>query len=255
MYYLCSLIYCYSMNLTLDIGNSYIKCAVFDQTELVDQTLFHVWNPDFVISWLSSYSVDQAIVSSVRIHGNQPILEDLKHWNIPLIILSSDTQTPIINRYLTAQTLGKDRLAAAVGAYSLYPGRAILIIDAGTAITYDFITTQAEFMGGNIAPGKQMRFQALHSFTDGLPMLDEQGAVKLLGDSTDTAIRSGVIQGIVFEIEGYMRRLQEDNPSLLTFLTGGDANLLQKSVNFPTFANKNLVLIGLNAILQYNANK
>jgi type III pantothenate kinase len=170
------------------------------------------------------------------------------------------TPVPIVNKYDTPHTLGQDRLAAAVGAKSLCPNENLLIIDAGSAITYDFVTDKGEYMGGNIAPGIKMRFTILQRMTKKLPLVEteENELIPLFGKNTRDAIAAGVIRGIAYEVKGYMRTLREKMDHFHTFLTGGNAPYILNNVRTSRTEKreiryeKNLVLIGLNTILIHN---
>ncbi|MGL4492132.1 MAG: type III pantothenate kinase, partial [Tannerellaceae bacterium] len=157
--------------------------------------------------------------------------------------------------YKTPNTLGRDRLAAVVGAHSIKPGHNLLVIDAGTAITYEFLNAEGCYMGGNISPGMKTRFKALNYYTQKLPLLNEDGDTPDLGDSTETAIRSGVVNGVVFEIDGYINSLRSKYSDLFVFLTGGHSFYFERRLKNSIFADINLVLIGLNTILDYNVEK
>jgi type III pantothenate kinase len=145
-----------------------------------------------------------------------------------------------------------DRLAAVIAANHLKPGKDLLVIDAGTCITYDFIDKDGRYHGGNISPGMQMRFKALNYFTNKLPLVASQGEIEFHGQTTETAIRSGVIYGIEHEISGYILQLQKNYPDLLVFLTGGDDFSFDTKLKSVIFADRFLVLKGLNRILEYN---
>ena len=170
---------------------------------------------------------------------------------------------PITNSYDTPATLGLDRLAAAVGAKSLCPEENLLIIDAGSAITYDFVSAEGEYMGGNIAPGLKMRFTILQQMTKKLPLVevDENELIPLFGKNTRDAIAAGVIRGVAYEVKGYMRTLQEKVQHFQTFLTGGNAPYVLNNVRKSRTEQRNLkfekhlVLIGLNNILRLNVNE
>jgi len=166
--------------------------------------------------------------------------------------LGPDTSLPIRNGYATPATLGYDRLAAAVGAWVLQPEKPLLVIDLGTAVTYDFISADGTFMGGNIAPGVHTRLKSLNHFTGKLPLVEPTSDFGLLGNSTETAIRSGVMQGILFEINGYIEALTGQHPGLFTFLTGGDLIYFDGKLKNGIFVDENLVLTGLNRILRHN---
>jgi type III pantothenate kinase len=240
------------MNLCIDQGNTRTKIAIFDQDNIVEQSFideqdFSAWQKLF-----EKYPIQQSIISSVK-----TIDENLKTFlqerSMPFIVFSHLTPIPIKNNYSTPETLGKDRLAAIIGAYSLEPNKPILVIDAGTAITFDFVNANGEYLGGTISPGLQMRFKALHSFTNKLPLITEEGENPLLGKTTEEAIRSGVVNGMISEIEGYIQSLREEQPELMTFFTGGDTFFFVDKLKNTIFANQNLVLIGLNRIIKYNA--
>jgi type III pantothenate kinase len=162
------------------------------------------------------------------------------------------TPIPIRNLYRTPQTLGVDRLAAVIAAYTTKPHHPALVIDAGTCITYDFIDEHGQYQGGNISPGMEMRLKALHEFTSKLPKIEVSGETPDYGYSTETAIRSGVIRGIEHEISGYIQHLKKNYPSLLVFLTGGNEFSFDTNLKSGIFADGFLVLKGLNRILDYN---
>lgn len=163
--------------------------------------------------------------------------------------MSSDTPIPLKIKYRTPHTLGSDRLAAAIGAQGEAPGRNILVIDAGSAITIDFVDADGHFWGGNISPGVKMRLTALHQQTSRLPLISKEGETPTLGYDTETAIRSGVIRGICHEIDGYIYEFREKYPDVLVFLTGGDEKTLIGNIKNRIFADKFLVAKGLNRIL------
>lgn len=198
--------------------------------------------------------LNQAILSSVK-----PVEEELIRFlsqNFQLFIeLDHHTPLPIENLYETPETLGKDRIAAAVGANELFPGQNILIIDAGTAITYDVVSEKNEFLGGNISPGLQMRFKALNQFTGKLPMINYSDEFQLIGRNTEEAIRAGVQNGILYEIERTIETFNRNYENLQIVMTGGDSIFFDKKLNYSIFVHFNLTLIGLNRILEHNAKK
>jgi type III pantothenate kinase len=189
------------------------------------------------------------------VSNNELLVKELNSKIHRLIELTHKTEIPVENKYSTPETLGKDRLAAIVGAAYLKPGSDILVIDAGTAITYDFIDSNRNFLGGNIAPGIDLRLRSLHEFTQKLPIVEPKTESPFLGDSTESAILSGALYGIVFEIDGYIDALKIKYPQLSTFLTGGSTFYFDTKLKNAIFAERNLVLIGLNRILQYNVQK
>jgi len=236
------------MTLLADFGNTRVKVAVFD-----GDVLRQVYSGPVLAESLSQavegMEIDKGMWCSVH-----PLDHDIREWMIShgLTPLTVSTPVPIRNDYSTRATLGMDRLAAAVGAWSMKPGRDLLVIDAGTAVTYDFISADGVFKGGNIAPGIDLRLKALHEHTGALPMVEVQGCTPMLGNDTETAIRSGVLNGVRYEIEGYIRELEPLYPSLLVFLTGGDADFFDIKAKSRTFAVPDLVLRGLARIVEYN---
>ena len=201
--------------------------------------------------FIGKHDFRSGIVSAVR--DLTPQEEDaLGRLPFPLLRFSADTPVPITNRYRTPETLGRDRLAAVIGASSLKPGKDLLIIDAGTCITYEVIDARGNYWGGNIAPGMQMRLRALHEFTARLPLVEAEGEVPGMGYSTETAIRSGVLRGMKYEIEGYIKSMRSKFPHLLVFLTGGDNISFDTNIKNSIFSDKYIVPRGLNKILDYN---
>ena len=198
-------------------------------------------------AFVKKYSFRCGIVGTVR-----DLTEVLARLPFPVLRFSSDTPVPIMNRYRTPETLGSDRLAAVIGASSLKPGKDLLIIDAGTCITYEVIDARGNYWGGNIAPGMQMRLRALHEFTARLPLVEAEGEVPGMGYNTETAIRSGVLRGMKYEIEGYIKSMRSKFPHLLVFLTGGDHINFDTNIKNIIFSDKYIVPRGLNKILDYN---
>ena len=242
------------MNLCIDQGNSSTKVGVFNQDELTDSLTFENFGETEIKDLFQKHSVVSCILSSV-VRDNDLIINTLTNISRNFIELTHKTPIPIENNYLTPETLGKDRLAAVIGANFLKSGNDILVIDAGTAITYDFVDSNGVYYGGNIAPGLNMRLRALHEFTHKLPLVEPTDKSPFLGNDTNSAILSGALYGIVFEIDGYINTLKIKYPKLSTFLTGGSTFYFATKLKSAIFAEKNLVLIGLNRILQYNVQK
>jgi type III pantothenate kinase len=167
-------------------------------------------------------------------------------------VLSEKTPLPIINSYKTPLTLGKDRLAAVAGASVLYPEKDILVFDAGTCLTIDFINSDKEYIGGRISPGIEMRYNALHTFTDKLPLIKSKKNTLVIGNDTKTSIICGVQQGILAEVKAIISDYKSQNTDTVFVFTGGDSFYFEKELKNSIFANPNLVLIGLNEILDYN---
>lgn len=242
------------MNLVVDIGNTLVKFAVFEHGELVRQHVVEEPREEDFAALLQGGRAERAIVASTR--GAMPALvETVRRHTDRLLEFTPATPVPIGNAYWTPETLGRDRLAAAVGAATLYPGRNALIVDFGTAVTLDVVSAEGVFLGGCISPGVAMRFRALHEYTASLPLCEATDCQSLVGRSTGEAIRFGVMNALTFEIEGYMARLEAEFENLCVIFTGGDAKFFAKRIKNTIFANCNLVFCGLNRILEYNASE
>lgn len=241
------------VNLIIDIGNTCVKLACFNDEKIVECIRVDKNEAkDGLLAFSAKYSFDKGICSSVAGLSDDFLsaIDSLPFGVIRLV--SGETPVPIENHYATPFTLGSDRLAAVVGANYLRPDCNILVIDVGTCITFDFISSAGIYEGGNISLGPTMRFLALHEHTAKLPLVERKGCVKSLGNTTEVAIRSGVVQGIRYEIEGYVRAFLEKYPDLFVYLTGGVHLNLHFSEKMPIFANDFIVPIGLNRILEYN---
>lgn len=240
------------INLCIDIGNTLTKVAVFAGTKMVHFEVIKGNIIDRLRTIIIEKKTGRAIVSSVT--GYSPELDDLlKELLNNYIVLDARTPLPVENLYETKETLGRDRIAVAVGANFLYPNTDVLIIDAGTAITYEFINKNAQYMGGGIAPGIHMRFKALNTFTHKLPLVEPGHEHPLFGRNTIEAIRVGVQSGIVHEIDGTIASYKALYPELQVILTGGDIKFFDNKLKNAIFVVSNLLMIGLNRILTYNA--
>ena len=239
------------MNLIIDIGNTVAKIAVYDGDKQIEYLRGSNHSLDFMKILGNKYKIDKCIIASVITLSNT-IRRQLANIEFPVLELNHKTPIPIENRYKSPETLGMDRLAAVVGANYEKPGHNILVIDAGTALTYEFIDAEGRYWGGNISPGIYTRFKALNACCDKLPLIEKSGDMPDLGYNTETAIRSGVIKGMEFEINGYITMMQKKFPDLLVFLTGGDRFSFDSNLKSIIFADRFLVLKGLNRILNYN---
>jgi len=243
------------LNLIIDIGNTQAKVAIFKDTEIIVQRIF----PEIMIcdveQLLTLYpDINTGILSSTAVR-DESLIQYLSQTLPAFIELTGSIALPFINCYKTPDTLGTDRIAAVAGASMLYPGYNILVIDAGSAIKYDFINDKNEYLGGNISPGLEMRFKALHTFTGNLPFLNKNEKAAYRGDDTQSAIISGVQEGILHEMKGYIQTFNKTQDNGRVVLTGGDAHFFADKLKSPIFVNQNLVLIGLNRILQFHAVK
>ena len=226
------------MNLVVDIGNTEIKTATFLNGKIVSRSkvnelelskeLLKVWGG--------------IIISTVK------TVPDIKG----ALILTNQTPLPISIDYKTPTTLGVDRIAAAVGAFALFPNSNTLIIDLGTCATYEFINSKNIYEGGIISPGWKMRLEAMHHFTAKLPKIESQEVVSLIGKSTNECMQSGAFLGLSNEINGIIEQYKAEKNDLRVLMCGGDAKTFESKVKARIFAEPNLVLIGLNRILEYN---
>jgi type III pantothenate kinase len=239
------------MNLIIDVGNTRVKIAVYNNSELIHNEIFRHENlVNSVLSVAEKFKCNAAIISFVGGVNKNEIIE-LKS-KINLIILNSETKIPFKNEYASPKTLGVDRIALVSSAVKSFPNKNVLIIDAGTCITYDFVNTKTEYFGGGISPGLRMRYKALNVFTEKLPLLEPQYPTNLVGDSTVNSMHSGVINGVISEIDGTINKYKEKNQDLTVVLTGGDVKFLADRLKNSIFANPNFLLDGLNTILTYN---
>ncbi|MDR0419590.1 MAG: type III pantothenate kinase [Prevotellaceae bacterium] len=241
-------------NLVVDIGNAAVKLAVFRQGKLASSLTVRSMHRDELHKYLQGNGEPEyALISSVRGSASEDIEEVIRSQIKHTFVLDASIKLPIKNLYETPETLGKDRLAAAVGAFHLYPNSNLLVIDAGTAITYEVVTAQGEYMGGNISPGLRMRFNALHQQTHKLPLCEPQQKFEPIGRNTGEAIVAGVQNGIIYETLANITKISLKYQNLKVVLTGGDASFLANHLQYPIFVVYDLVLIGLNRILEYHA--
>ena len=240
------------MNLILDIGNTRTKVAIFDNDKIVDIKIFEELLLCDIEFLLRNYADTNNCILSKTGKIDEILFQYLKNTFPNLIELQSSTNLPFINNYKSKETQGPDRIAAIAGATVIFPNENVLVIDAGTAIKFDFVDASAHYLGGNISPGIEMRFKALNTFTQKLPFLRKSEIEGLLGDNTETAIIYGVQNAVIFEIEGYISAIKKDFPNLKTIITGGDAEFLAGKIKSSTLVDLNLVLKGLNRILHYN---
>lgn len=242
------------MELILDFGNTQKKLALFDAGGLILIQNHHIITKDLIAQFIDAHpGITSCILSSVIQHSEEiPVCLKTKMLYVGL---DDHTPLPIRNRYETKISLGKDRLAAAVAGAAKFPGKNVLIICAGTALTFDFVNDKGEYLGGSISPGMQMRFSALHTFTDKLPLISYQETAELVGSNTHMSILSGVINGMVAEIEGISHSYQTIYPGLEIIFSGGDLDYFVKRLKISIFALPNIVIHGLQQILSFNVNK
>jgi len=243
------------MNLIIDVGNTFIKLAVFKNNILVDKIKCtkNEFLDDFQKISNQYKEIKAVIISSVGNFTEEEVLFIKKKYHT--VILTHNTTIPFKNKYKTPKTLGVDRIALVSSAAFQFPDKNVLIIDVGSCITFDFLNSENEYLGGSISPGIDLRYQSLHNYTDKLPLLRPKIIKKNLGSSTETSIHIGVLQGVVKEIDGFITNYKEKYKELTIILTGGGAHYLVDSLKNDIFANSNFLLEGLNYILQNNKNK
>jgi type III pantothenate kinase len=239
------------MNLVIDVGNTRVKTALFEGVKIQNHKVFL---KEDIVSQLKKISkkhkIMYAIISSVASISdkNLNVIEKL----FPLVELSHKLKLPFKNKYKTPSTLGVDRIALIGAAIQSYGNSSVLVIDAGSCITFDYVNDLKEYYGGAISPGVEMRYKALNTFTANLPLLKSGYPENLIGNSTENSIHSGIINGVLSEIEGVIEKYKAIDENLTVVLTGGDTNFLAKRLKNGIFANPNFLLEGLNYILNYN---
>ena len=240
--------------LSIDIGNTRTKFGLFDQRGIVEVKIFKNEDLSESMHLLNKLSFDGVIISSVNSAVEKELEILLTAYNV--IRLSHKTPLPIKIDYKTPETLGRDRIAGVIGAMSQFKLKDILVIDAGTCVTYDFLTHKKVYLGGAISPGVQLRLRAMNNFTSKLPLLYWEGECKpnCIGNTTISSMLSGAINGLIEEIKGFIVSYEKQYPNLKIVITGGDANFFEKELKNGIFADPNLVLKGLNEILLYNRN-
>jgi len=239
------------MNLAIDIGNTRTKVGIFNQENLSTVMTFENDKTINIAEFINNFDVQKAIISST-IEIPEYLLEEFQKVN-QHIILDAQTKLPFQNLYSSKETLGKDRLALIAAANAKYPNQHNLVIGCGTCITFNFINSKNEFLGGSIHPGLKMRLQAMHTFTGKLPLISLENKVELIGNDTKSNMLSGVLLAAGKEIDGMIDEYLVKFPEMNIIITGGDADLLVYRLKNEIFAISNFTIIGLNHILQYNA--
>lgn len=236
------------MNLVIDIGNSSAKIGCFtdDQSKNTFRRVTH----DELLPIVQALRPQHILLSSVTGAAEQ-WKAGLAGLAETILVLDHRLPLPFVNHYQTPHTLGTDRLAGVAGAQALFPEQTCLIIDAGTCIKYEWLENGKDYRGGSISPGLRMRFQAMHTFTSRLPLVEPEALAPLTGTSTQEALQSGVLYGMLGEMEGMIARYREQAADAKVILCGGDAHFFERRLKTPIFAVSDLVLIGLNHILNY----
>ncbi|MFY7740348.1 MAG: type III pantothenate kinase [Flavobacterium sp.] len=242
------------MLLVIDVGNTQIKAAVFEQNTLLKKEIiaYEDWQISLkkVIKKFSEISI--LVVASVgKLEKNDFLTLDS---GLNVYFVTRESKFPFNNLYASPSTLGIDRMILASGAVLQYPNKNRIVIDAGTCITYDFIDSNDNYLGGAISPGIRLRYESLHNYTAKLPLLKRESPSEVIGNSTLQSIHSGVINGISFELDGFINSVLDKNDNFIIILTGGDAVFLAERLKNTIFANPNFLLESLNQTFQYNNN-
>ena len=243
------------MNLVIDIGNTNCKMAVFQKNKLIHFEKFNILTKNILQKIFEHFNKEEKIKNSIISNSgdfDESLIAFLQN-NSNYIAFSNESKVPITLKYKTPNTLGLDRICNVVGA-TLMNNAAYntLVIDTGTCITFNFVNQQNEFLGGSIAPGLKMRFEAMHHFTDKLPLEKiPNAAINLIGDDTKTSLQSGATNGIIAEISGMIDNYKNKYDYLAIYITGGGTNFFAKHLKYKIFAVPNLGLFGLNKILNY----
>lgn len=240
-----------SRRLAIDIGNTRQKIGLFsdDNLVLIDSRSDSEWDDSYLEQWSENYMPDSLVLSSTV-----DLSPEAREWieNHKVTVIHPKLQFPFEIAYKTPETLGQDRLAAVSAVYALYRQQNVLVVDAGTCITYDFLSASGQYVGGNISPGIQMRLAAMHYYTEQLPRVFMTGEIKWLGQSTEEAIRAGGGAMAILEARGMISYLEKKYGDLTVVLTGGDYYYFVQHLEREKFVEPNLVLLGLNEIMKNN---
>ena len=240
------------MLLAIDVGNTRIKTAVFEQNTIVELFSFSQEELQIKIDFILKKYQNIKVLAIASV-GNIEKKAFLGFGDaLKIYFITKDTAFPFHNLYDTPTTLGIDRMVLASGAVIQFPDKNRLVIDAGTCITYDFIDSNNNYLGGAISPGIRLRYESLHNYTAKLPLLTRSNPEKFIGTSTETSIHCGVINGLANEIDGFVKQYQQRYANFIIILTGGDAEFLAMQLKNTIFANSNFLLESLNQIYQYN---
>jgi len=242
-------------NLVIDIGNTNSKAAIFNDRSLLHFQVMKALTPETVLELIRAYQVDCSSISSVSAELDE-VIETLK-TNTSYVPFSTKVNTGIKSNYYSQDTLGLDRWAKMIAAHHYYNGKNCFVIDAGTCITYDLLSSEGVYNGGSISLGIDMRFQALHHYTGRLPLVAWDRTAEIPeGRDTNTAIQHGVLAGVMNEVEGFIARENKENSNLTVLLTGGNGEFLLDQLKNSIFVpqiiyDPYLVLKGLNEVIVF----
>ena len=239
-----------NQHLVLDIGNTHTKYGYFEENVLKDSGLCSNWSKEEWASFHKKAPFTTVLVGTVGASTRQTL--SLLPQSCDVAFIDDTTKYPFTTAYDDINALGIDRRAALSGVLATHPKTAVLVIDAGSCITYDYVDADAHHAGGAISPGRAMRYNAMHVFTANLPLLDPTDEVPAIGTSTLSSMTLGVEAGIISEIQAHIEAFAQKFGDFTIILTGGDANFLIKNIKYTIFADAELILIGLQNLLMFN---
>lgn len=237
----------------IDIGNTKTKYAHFVGDCIKEKGVCNTEETSKIV-YIYSEKVKNIMLSSVKPIPNL-VLSKFKNKDCKLIVLSSELDMPFKTSYNLPKTLGSDRLALIAGAVSVFPNKPVLIIDAGTCITFDFVDSKKNHLGGSISPGLQMRLNALESQTSALPAVNLREPYKFIGESTENSILSGVVNGAIKELDGIIDAYKKRCPETIVVITGGDLGFFDKKLKNSIFVDEDILIKGMYFIQKQYANK
>ncbi len=240
------------MNLIVDIGNSFAKVAFFESGKMLEWQRMDIDRVACFVNGSELAGKCGRCIVSATVDLPPELVSAVRSLPVETVFLGERSRLPFVNCYRTPQSLGTDRIAAVAGAQKILPGKNVLVVDVGSCVTYDVLTEDGRYLGGNIAPGLLMRFCSMHEHTARLPLVDAVGDIPSLGYDTETAMRAGVLKGVEFEIRGYIHYLYNKFGPVMVVLTGGDADCFKDLLADVSVYDAHLVLRGLDFILQYN---
>jgi type III pantothenate kinase len=236
--------------LCIDVGNTRTKINIFENDEVIFSWISNSLEASTLTRFIKTYQIKVCGICQSGLAPNSAV--NTISSQIKVLHLDHTTKIPISNLYKTPSSLGKDRLAAAIGVTTIFPNENSIIVNAGTCITFDFLDSQKNYHGGNISPGITMRLQAMNKFTSRLPYVPPKYNDDLLGKSTEEALQNGAVKGAIYEFETFISHVQEKYGLSRVIVSGGDAQYFENQRKFSIFAVPNLVLIGLNETLKFN---
>lgn len=236
--------------LCIDVGNTRTKVNIFEGDEVIFSWISNSLEAATITRFIKSYQIKVCGICQSGLAPNSAV--NTISSQIKVLHLDHTTKIPVNNLYKTPSTLGKDRLAAAIAVSTVFPDQNVIIVNAGTCITFDFIDSKKNYHGGNISPGINMRLQAMNKFTSRLPLVQARFNDDILGKSTEEALQNGAVKGAIFEFESFIHYVQDQYGDAKIIVSGGDSQYFENQSKFPIFAVPNLVLVGLNETLKFN---